>query len=101
MTAFVVKNTSDKSISFSVSVLKYSQILGPQIIENTFTVKPKDSIIVRQTYFKRDGENPQNWFQEFKIFPTDGVELNDPKKVENWVKSSKENIPIYTFTINK
>lgn len=101
MTAFIVKNTSDKSINFSASVLKYSQIMGPQIIDNSFTVKPKDSIIVRQTYFKRDGENPQNWFQEFKIFPVEGIDLNDPKKAENWVKSSKDNIPIYTFTINK
>ncbi|HET8886469.1 MAG TPA: hypothetical protein VFM70_08995 [Salinimicrobium sp.] len=101
MTAFIVKNTSEKPINFSASVLKHSQIMGPQIIDNSFTVKPKDSIIVRQTYFKRDGENPQNWFQEFKIFPVDGIELNDPKKAENWVKSSKDNIPIYTFTINK
>lgn len=101
VTAFIVKNTSNKSISFSASVLKYSQIMGPQLLNNSFTVKPKDSLIVRQTYFKRDGENPQNWCQEFKIFPVDGVEMNDPKKAENWIKSSKDNIPIYTFTINK
>jgi hypothetical protein len=101
MTAFIVKNTSDKPISFSASVLKYSQIMGPQVIENSFTVKPNDSIIVRQTYFKRDGDNPQNWFQEFKIFPVDGIEMNDPKNTQNWVKSIKDNIPIYTFTINK
>lgn len=101
MTAFIVKNTSDKPISFSASVLKYSQIMGPQIIDNSFTVRPKDSIIVRQTYFKRDGENPQNWFQEFKIFPVKGIEMNDPKNAQNWIKSSKDNVPIYTFTINK
>lgn len=101
MTAFIVKNTSDKPISFSASVLKHSQIMGPQIIDNSFTVKPKDSLIVRQTNFKRDGENPQNWFQEFKIFPVDGIEMNDPKNAQNWIKSSKDNIPIYTFTINK
>lgn len=101
MTAFIVKNTSDKPISLSASVLKYSQIMVPQVIDNFFIVKPKDSIIVRQTYFKRDGENPQNWFQEFKIFPIDGIELNDPKKAENWIKSSNNNVPIYIFTINK
>ena len=101
MTAFIVKNTSDKSISFSASVVKFSQSMGAQTINNSFTVKPKDSLIVRQTYFKRDGENPQNWYQEFNIFPVDGIEMNNPKKAENWIKSSKDNIPIYTFTINK
>lgn len=101
MTAFIVKNTSEKSISFSASVVKFSQSMGAQTINNSFTVKPKDSLIVRQTYFKRDGENPQNWCQEFKIFPVDGVEMNDPKNAQNWIKSSKDNIPIYTFTINK
>lgn len=100
MTAFVVKNTSEKPISFSTSVIKFSQTMGRQIIDNSFTVKPKDSIIVRQTYFKRDADSPQNWFQEFEIFPVDGIEMNDPKNAQNWVKSSKDNIPIYTFTIN-
>lgn len=101
MTAFIVKNTTDKPISFTASVLKYSQIAGPQLITNSFTVQPNDSIIARQTYFKRDGENPQKWFNEFKIFPVEGIELNDPNLAENWVKSSKENIPVYTFTLNK
>jgi hypothetical protein len=101
MTAFIVKNTSEKPISFSASVVKFSQSMGAQTINNSFTIKPKDSIIVRQTYFKRDGENPQNWCQEFKIFPVDGVEMNDPKNAQNWIKSSKDNTPIYTFTINK
>lgn len=101
MTAFIVKNTSERPISFSASVVKFSQSMGPQTINNSFTVNPKDSLIVRQTYFKRDGENPQNWFQEFNIFPVDGIEMNDPKNAQNWIKSSKGNIPIYTFTINK
>lgn len=101
MTAFIVKNTSDKPISFTAGVLKYSQIMGAQVITNSFTVNPNDSIIARQTYFKRDGENPQSWFMEFNIFPVDGVELNDPKIPENWKKSSINNVPTYTFTLNE
>ena len=69
MTAFIVKNTSEKPISFSASVIKMSQTFGPQEVTNSFTVKAKDSIIVRQTYFKKDGENPQKWFSKFDIFP--------------------------------
>lgn len=101
MTAFIVKNTSDKPISFTAGVLKHSQLAGPQIITNSFTVQPNDSVIARQTYFKKDGENPQNWFTEFNIFPIENVELNDPNIKENWKKSSKDNIPTYTFTLNK
>lgn len=101
MTAFIVKNTSDKSISFTSSVIKYSQIMGTQLIEVPFTVLPNDSVIVRQTRFKKDTKSPQAWFRSFKIFPTDGIEMNDPKIPTNWVKSSKDNIPIYTFTLNK
>lgn len=101
MTAFIVKNTSEKPISFTAGVLKHSQIAGYQIITNSFTVNPNDSIIARQTYFKRDGENPQNWFTKFDILPVEGIELNDPKIRENWKKSSKDNAPIYTFTLNK
>lgn len=101
MTAFIVKNTSDKTISFTVGVLKHSQMMGPHVITNSFTVKPNDSVIARQTYFKRDGENPQNWFTDFDIFPVEGIELNDPKIRENWKKPSKDNVPTYTFTLNK
>ena len=101
MTAFIVKNTSSEPISFSADVLKHSQTMGPQIITNSFTVKPNDSIIARQTYFKRDGENPQNWFTKFEIYPGSTIEMNDPTKAENWKKSMKDNIPIYTFTLNK
>ena len=101
MTAFIVKNTSAKPITFSASVIKQSQIMGPQEITSSFTVQPNDSIIARQTYFKKDGENPQNWFSKFEMMPVEGIEFNDPRKVENWKKSSKDNVPIYTFTINK
>ncbi|WP_172277486.1 hypothetical protein [Chryseobacterium sp. LAM-KRS1] len=101
MTAFIVKNTSDKPVSFTSSVIKMSQSFGAQEVSNSFTVKPHDSIIVRQTYFKKDGTNPQKWFSKFDISPVDGVELNDPQLAENWKKGSKDNVPTYTFTINK
>lgn len=101
MTAFIVKNTSDKTISFDASVVKYSQSFGRQILKNTFTVNPNDSIIARQTYFKKDSETPQNWFVEFNIFPVDNIEMNDPKNPENWIKSTINNTPVYIFTLNK
>lgn len=101
MTAFIVKNTSDKPITFTASVIKMSQTFGAQEINNSFTVKPNDSIIARQTYFKKDGENPQKWFSKFDIFPVDGIEMNDPTVSGNWKKSSKDKVPTYTFTLNK
>lgn len=101
MTAFIVKNTSDQPINFKAGVLKHSQIIGPQVIYNSFTVNPNDSIIARQTFFRKDGENPQEWFTEFSISPVDGIDLNDPYLPENWKKSSKDQVPIYTFTLNR
>lgn len=100
-TAFFVKNTSNKPISFTSSVLKHSQTMGSHIIENSFTVKPNDSILARNIYFKRDGENPQAWFREFNIFPVDGIEMNNPKLPENWKKHNKEKYQFFTFTLNK
>jgi hypothetical protein len=58
-------------------------------------------MIVRQTIFKKDSEKPQSWFSSFEIFPTDGIEINNPKLPENWKKSTKDKYQIYTFTINK
>ncbi|MBV7441356.1 hypothetical protein KRX57_07975 [Weeksellaceae bacterium TAE3-ERU29] len=101
MTAFIVKNTSEKPISFTASIIKHSQIMGAHEISNSFTVKPNDSIIVRQTYFSKDGENPQAWFKTFNIFPVEGIEMNDPNKAENWKKSVTKSQPVYVFTINK
>ncbi|REC47694.1 hypothetical protein DRF67_09515 [Chryseobacterium pennipullorum] len=101
MTAFIVKNNSEKPISFTAGVIKMSQAFGAQEINNSFTVKPHDSLIVRQTYFKKDSENPQKWFSKFDISPEEGIEMNDPNLSENWKKSSKDNVPTYTFTINK
>lgn len=100
MTTFIVKNTSDKPISSTTSVIKMSVTFGAQEVTHSFTVNPHDSIIARQTYFKKDAENPQKWVTKFEILPIDGVVMNDPQKSENWVKSEKDKIPVYTFTIN-
>lgn len=100
LTTFYVKNDANVPVYFNASVLKHSQITGPFIINNNFTVPPKDSILVRQTYFKKDGENPQGWFQEFQIMQIDSVKLFDPKKAENWIKGTdNKGKPFYTFTV--
>lgn len=101
LTTFIVKNTSDKTLNFTASIYQQSQLMGPQIIKHSYTLRPNDSVITRKTYYTRDGKNPQIWFTEFNIFPSDGVELNDPNVAENWVKSSDTKNPTYTFTLNK
>jgi hypothetical protein len=100
-TVFVLKNTSSSQINMTIGVIKCSQTFGCQEYKNSFTVKPNDSIIARQIYFKKDSEKPQSWFSSFDIFPLDGVEMNDPKSPQNWKKSNKDNMQIYTFTLNK
>lgn len=98
-TTFYVKNQSEKPINFQSTVLKRSSN-GPYEVTVPFTVQPKDSVLARKTMFKKDGENPQNWFTKFTIFPVDGVKINDPYKAENWKKwINNENRPCYTFII--
>ncbi|WP_447951084.1 hypothetical protein [Chryseobacterium koreense] len=100
-TAFIIKNTSEKPINATIGVIKCSTSFGCQEYKNSFTFKAKDSMIVRQTIFKKDSEKPQSWFSSFETFPTDGIEFNDPKNAENWKKSTMDKYQIYTFTINK
>ena len=100
-TAFIIKNTSEKTINTTISVIKCSQAFGCQEYKNAFTIKAKDSIIARQMIFKKDSDKPQSWFSSFEIFPVDGIEMNNPKLPENWKKSTKDKYQIYTFTINK
>jgi hypothetical protein len=101
MTSFIVKNTSDKSIRFSASTFRQSKNNGKLVIKNTYTVNANDSIIVKKDHYKKDGADPQSWFQEFRIFTVDGIDFNDPNNAANWVKTVKDNKPAYTFTINK
>ena len=100
-TSFYVKNTSNKTITFTAGVLKMSQITDPYVVTNTFTVNPNDSVLARNTNFKKNGTNPQSWFRSFEISPVSGVEMNDPKLPENWKKYENNDTPIYVFTLNK
>lgn len=100
MSTFYVKNTSDKPVNFNATVIKYSQT-GPFLMNVPFVVMPKDSVLARRVKLK-SGLTPENWFTEFKIFPTDGLEFNDPKEPRNWVKSmGNDGNPVYTFEIVK
>ena len=66
-----------------------------------FIVLPHDSIIARQVGFKKDAE-PIAWFTKFIIAPIDSIKMNDPKKVENWIKTTNtKGQPIYTFNLTK
>ena len=96
-TTFYVTNNSSKTINFSSTVVVFPMSRGP--LERSFSVSPKDTILVRQVEFKKDTE-PQKWFLEFNIFPVDGVVMKDPNKAENWIKGINERgKPTYTFTI--
>lgn len=100
MSTFYVKNTSDKSVSFDASVTKFSQS-GPYVINQHFTVKPNDSVLARKVALRND-VSPEKWFTQFTIFPTDGLEFNDPKVGQNWVKTvGKDGKPVYIFNIVK
>ena len=100
MSTFYVKNTSDKPVSFDASVMKFSQS-GPYDVNQSFTVKPNDSVLARKVSMRND-VSPEKWFTQFNIFPTDSLEFNDPKNPQNWVKTiGKDGKPIYTFNIVK
>ena len=82
LTTFYVKNNSDKPIIFNATVMKHSQ-KGSFYINQPFTVQVEDSVLTRKIGYKIDGQNPENWFTEFKIFPIDSLEFNDPKQPQN------------------
>ena len=96
-TTFYVKNNSNETINFSSTVIVFPMSRGP--LTRNFSVRPKDSILVRQISFKKDAE-PQKWFLEFIIFPNENVKIFDPNKAENWKRGvNSKGRPIYTFTI--
>ncbi len=100
MSTFYVKNTSNKPVSFDASVMKFSQN-GPYDVNQSFTIKPNDSVLARKASMKND-VSPEKWFTQFNIFPVDGLEFNDPKNPQNWIKTSdKDGKPVYTFNIVK
>lgn len=100
LTNFYVKNTTDKTLNFKASIIKYSS-MGPNEMTLPFAVPPNDSILARQVRFKK-GIEPNLWFTKFNIFPADNVSFNDPNNSTNWVKSfDAKGRLVYTFTINK
>jgi archaellum component FlaG (FlaF/FlaG flagellin family) len=53
MSTFYVKNTSNKSVSFDTSVLKFSQNV-PYNVKQSFTVRPNDSVLTRRASMRND-----------------------------------------------
>lgn len=99
-TTFYVKNTSNKTLNFKASVIKYSS-MGPFEMTIPFSIPPHDSVMARKVGYKKDAL-PTGWFTQFIIFPTDSILFNDPKNQANWIKSTDpEGRPIYTFTMSK
>lgn len=101
MTEFYVKNTSNKTISFETSIIKFSTITDPYEVSLQFTVYSGDSVLARRTEFEKDGKEPQKWFHKFIIHPVEGIQMNDPNLAENWIKFNKDGTTIYVFTLNK
>ena len=104
-TDFFVKNTSDKTITFDASVLKFSSLTmtttTTTIVTISFTLNAKDSVLAREAGYSKDGKVPQSWFESFEIYPVNGIQMNDPNLAENWIKYNVNNKHIYVFTLNK
>jgi len=97
-TTFYVKNNSNKPVNFKASVEKYTS-MGPVVLTQPFTVLPQDSVLARYVKLRKDAP-PTAWFTDFIIFPTDSVQLNDPKDAANWVKTTNaKGKPVYTFNL--
>ncbi|CAL2093418.1 conserved hypothetical protein [Tenacibaculum sp. 190524A02b] len=101
ITTFYVKNNSEKTINFTSTILKHSTMSPPYELTVPFTVKPKDSILVRQIRYKRNAE-PQHWFIRFEIFPIGLLVMNNPENPNNWKKwLDIKGKPNYTFLLTK
>lgn len=99
-TTFYVKNTTNKTLNFKASIIKYSS-MGPFEMTLPFSVPPNDSVLARQVGFKKDAE-PTAWFTKFIIFPSDSINFNDPNNATNWVKSTdQKGRPVYIFNMTK
>lgn len=99
-TTFYVKNTSDKTINFTASVMKYSS-MGRFEMTLPFMVLPHDSVLARIVGYRKDAL-PIYWYTKFIIFPVEGIIMNDPNNAENWIKSTDEKgKTIYTFSLTK
>ena len=99
-TTFYVKNTTNKTLNFKASIIKYSS-MGPFEMTLPFSVPPKDSVLARQVGYKKDAA-PTGWFTKFLIFPSDSINFNDPNNATNWVKSTDpKGRPVYIFNLTK
>lgn len=99
-TSFYVKNTSDKTVNFKASIVKYSS-MGPSIMTLPFTVLPNDSVLARRVGLRNDAK-ATDWFTDFTIFPVNGIELSNPNDTLNWLLSyDKNGKPQYIFHIAK
>ena len=97
---YLVKNTSNQTISFDVSVKKGEPIAGLgwelQAENGTFTctVNANDSIIFGVFSIWDDLDNHPNWFTKFDIHSVDDIQMNDPYLSENWIKYHYE-VPFF------
>ena len=121
---YFVKNTSNQTISFDVSIVKGEPVVwmesghgeqlvghysGLQQIEKgiyTFTVNANDSIIFGVSKAWEDLKNHPNWFTKFEISPVDGIRMSDPYLPEYWAKygfydGTYHDSPAYGGAINK
>ncbi len=88
-TTFIVKNNSDSTVHFEISVKKYIRrkyVSSEYHSATPYTLKPKDSVIARQIRYEKDTERPQKWFTKFTVTPVDGINFYDPDKAKNWKK---------------
>ncbi len=65
-TSFWVTNSSNKTVNFKASIIKYSS-MGPHEMTLPFTVNPNDTVLFRSVGFRTDA-NPVNVFSKFIIF---------------------------------
>lgn len=101
LTTFYVKNNSEQTMNFKISITTYRNMTGQLNATLPFILGAQDSVLVRRLYYGRT-ELPNQWFTKFAIFPVDGVPANDPRLAENWLKTQDgRGRPVYTFNITK
>ena len=100
---YVIKNTSNQTISFDVTVkkdeltvmagfmtedLRFIGFGGPNLNDSVFrcVLNPNDSTLLAVVSSREDFENYPLWFNKFDISSVDGIQMNDPYLPENWVQ---------------
>lgn len=99
-TKFYVKNSTNKTLNFKASIVKYSS-MGPVEMTLPFSVPPNDSVLARLVSLRKDAL-PTDWFTKFIIFPSDSIRFNDPNNPNNWTKSiDQKGRQVYIFNMTK